>query len=277
MAMSPLTTIEFKQIQQLLCEQCGLYLHDGQDYLVQTRLSQFATNLGLRNFSELTTRLRATPEKLLPSVINLMTTNETWWFRDDSCWNALEKIILPACITKLNREHHFIRIWIAGCSTGQEAYSLAILIDELCQRIDKPELSSRFYIEAMDISESALTIARQARFNAIEMRRGLSLIRRKTYFSEHGNVYVLNDSIRQRVHFKAINLINDFTYLGQFDLILCRNVTIYFMPHCRQKILLAMSKMLISQGALLIGATESWGKIELNTVAFEDCIYFKAS
>jgi chemotaxis protein methyltransferase CheR len=175
MRMSPITCVEFQQIQQLLCEHCGIYLHDNQAYLVQARLSHYASRLGAQNFSDLITKLHANPEKLLPNVVNLMTTNETWWFRETSCWNALEKRILPDFIDRLScRPIPFIRIWIAGCSAGQEAYSLAMLIDELCASLHQPQLSKRFAIEAMDISETALTIARHAIYSAAEMRRGLS-------------------------------------------------------------------------------------------------------
>jgi chemotaxis protein methyltransferase CheR len=144
--MQTITFSEFKQISQLLHEQCGIYLNDDQDYLVQTRLSNFADSLGFHSFSELTTLLKKYPEKYLPTVINLMTTNETLWFRDESCWNALEKDILPKLFKKLAESRHHIRVWIAGCSTGQEAYSLAILIDELSAKFNKPELARHFYI-----------------------------------------------------------------------------------------------------------------------------------
>ncbi|MSP26865.1 MAG: hypothetical protein EXR80_00005 [Methylococcales bacterium] len=102
--MQAITYAEFKQISQLLYEQCGIHLNDDQDYLVQTRLSHFAESLGLANFGELVMQLRTKPEKLLPTVINLMTTNETLWFRDDSCWNALEKDILPRFFKQLDNK-----------------------------------------------------------------------------------------------------------------------------------------------------------------------------
>jgi chemotaxis protein methyltransferase CheR len=274
--MSPITPSEFQQIQQLLCEECGVYLQDSQAYLVQTRLSRFAKNLGLQSFSELIACLRHDAKKLLPSIINLMTTNETWWFRDDSCWNALEKSILPQCLAKLIAdEHYMVRIWIAGCSTGQEAYSLAMLIDELCP----PALLPRFQIEAMDISETALMTASHGVYNQAQMQRGLSQARRDVYFAEiEKNHWQLHAKIRQSVVFKPINLVHDFSQLGRFDLILCRNVTIYFTSQLRHQILLAMTQMLRSQGALLIGASEAWGRCsDFATQEFENCVYFKAS
>ncbi len=277
--MKTITPAEFKEISQLLHEQCGIKLNDDHDYLVQTRLSHFAESLGLNTFAQLTARLRATPDKLLPSVISLMTTNETLWFRDESCWNALEKAILPVLLDKLTDSHEYIKIWVAGCSTGQEAYSLAILIDELCNKLQRPELARRFHIRAMDISEAALATARTARYNNFEIKRGLSVTRRNKYFEATGdNQWVLRPNIRLRVHFDTINLTRDFSHLGKFDLILCRNVTIYFTPQTRQHILSTMVSMLTRQGALLIGATESlWDqKNKFNTVEFEGCMYIKA-
>lgn len=277
--MLAITALEFEQISQLLHDQCGINLNNDQDYLVQTRLSHFAESLGLNSFSELTALLRTKPEKFLPTVINLMTTNETLWFRDESCWNALEKDILPTLFNKLGETQRDIRVWIAGCSTGQEAYSLAILIDEMCSKINKPELARHFYIQAMDISQTALEIARIARYNEFEIKRGLSLNRRDKYFDlSEDNYWVLRPNIRLRVHFDTVNLTRDFSALGQFDLILCRNVTIYFTPEMRFKILSAMTNMLTKQGALLIGATESvrGQKNEFNSTEFEGCIYLKA-
>lgn len=276
--MHAITTLEFQQISKLLHDQCGINLQDDQEYLVQTRLSGFAESLGLHTFSQLFSRLQFEPEKLLPTVINLMTTNETLWFRDESCWNALEKSLLPPLFRKLAQGEHEIKIWVAGCSTGQEAYSLAILIDELCQQQGRPELARRFSIQAMDISEDALEIARAAQYNDFEIKRGLSIARRDRYFEQQAhNLWVLRPNIRLRVHFEAINLTRDFSSLGVFELILCRNVTIYFSAPVRSKILSSMMRMLKSDGALLIGASESlWGnRSEFRAVEFEGCVYVK--
>jgi chemotaxis protein methyltransferase CheR len=277
--MNPITPAEFKEISSFLRDQCGVHLSDDQDYLVQTRLSHFAKELGVENFAGLTARLRASPGKLLPTAINLMTTNETLWFRDESCWNALEKAILPPLLDSLDTHNGAIKIWIAGCSTGQEAYSLAILIDEMCSRLKSPSWARRFDIRAMDISAAALAIARAAGYNNFEIKRGLSVARRDRYFEcTENNYWVLRPNIRLRVHFEPINLIHDFSHLGKFDLILCRNVTIYFTREMRDAILSAMVNMLTPQGALLIGATESlWGqKNYFNAQKFEGCLYIKA-
>jgi len=276
--MQAITALEFKQISKLLNEQCGIHLQDDQDYLVQTRLGDFVESLGLNSFSQLVARLQVEPEKLLPAVINLMTTNETLWFRDQSCWNALEKAILPELFKKVECGEE-VKVWIAGCSTGQEAYSLALLIDELCQAQKKTEWVRHFSIQAMDISETALQTARLASYNTFEINRGLSLTRRTHYFEQRANNHwVLRPNIRLRVHFDTINLTRDFSHLGQFDLILCRNVTIYFTPQVRSKILSTMVSMLTPEGSLLLGATESlWHqRNDFRAIEFEGCIYVKA-
>lgn len=271
--MLPISVTEFKQMSQWLHDQCGLFLRDNQEYLVQTRLGRFTEDLGLNSFSELNTLLRYAPEQYVSQVISLMTTNETLWFRDESCWNALEKDILPRLIQIQQRTNKIMRVWVAGCSTGQEAYSLVMLLDELCPK----EVAKRFQIYAMDISETALETARAARYNAFEMKRGLSLYRRNKYFEPDHQHWTLCSDMRLRVQFDTINLTHDFSRLGQFDLILCRNVTIYFTPETRQRILLAMTTMLSEHGALLLGATESIrGLTEINSSEFEGCIYLKA-
>lgn len=274
--MQAITSLEFKQLGQLLQEQCGLYLQDDQDYLIETRLKDFAENLGVTSYGELYLRLKAEPEKLLGSVINLMTTHETLWFRDESCWNALEKSILPALFKKTERDGSTIKIWIAGCSTGQEAYSLAILIDELCLRRRQPELVRRFQIQAMDISQTALETARAGLYNNFEIGRGLSASRRDAYFERQDSHYwALRPGIRLRVHFDAVNLMHPLTHLGTFDLIFCRNVLIYFAPAIRARILTAIVGMLEPDGVLLLGATEPLlgKKGDFKTTEFEGCVY----
>lgn len=276
MAIPPITPLEFQQLSVLLRDQCGLYLQEDQAYLIETRLRDFVQSLGLAGYGELYLRLRYEPERLLPTVINLMTTNETLWFRDESCWNAVEKAILPALLQKLERGSGRVKVWIAGCSTGQEAYSLAMLIDEVCLKRGSPELARYFDIQAMDISLAALDLARSGRYNDFDIRRGLSEARRGRYFERQAdNRWLLRPHIRLRVRFDAINLTRDFSWLGKFDLIFCRNVTIYFTPPVRERILAQMAAMLEPGGALLLGATESvWGgRGSFRTVEFEGCIF----
>lgn len=276
--MQDITPLEFRQISKLINEQCGIHLKEDQTYLVQTRLSDFAESLGLTSFGQLLACLQRDPETMLPSFIDIMTTNETLWFRDASCWNALEKSVLPDLFHKINRGYG-ARIWVAGCSTGQEAYSLAILIDELCRAKNQPELAHHFSIQAMDISQKALQTARQACYNTFEINRGLSSTRRDKYFDQQDlQHWVLRPNIRLRVHFDTINLTRDISHLGYFDLILCRNVTIYFATDMRNRILSNMASMLMPGGSLILGATESlWQQRDaFKTVEFEGCIYVKS-
>jgi chemotaxis protein methyltransferase CheR len=278
--MRTITPLEFERMSQLLVEQCGICLQKDQQYLIETRLGDFVESLGLTTFSELLAQINRDPENLLPSIISLMTTNETLWFRDASCWNALEKAILPELLKKIARGDD-IKIWVAGCSTGQEAYSLAILVDELCCLKRQPQWVRHFSIQAMDVSEKALQTARAATYNAFEMNRGLSPARMEKYFEQkngYEGYWVLRPNIRLRVHFDRINLMQDFSRLGKFDLILCRNVTIYFTTEVRKRILTRMVNMLTPEGSLLLGATESlWQQRMLfKTVEFQGCVYVKA-
>ncbi|MEY4767548.1 MAG: hypothetical protein RL637_187 [Pseudomonadota bacterium] len=276
--MQSITPLEFEQLSTLLYQQTGVYLQPTQTYLIETRLSRLILQLGLNSVSQLLNRLHSDP-KLLPRLISLMTTHETLWFRDFSCWNALEKAILPTFLQQIAHRKQLIKIWCAGCSTGQEAYSLAILIDELCRKQQRIDWVHYFSIRAMDICENVLETAKQAQYNRFEMERGLSMQRRLQYFQNHAHGHwQLIPEIRHRVFFESINLIHDFSHLGEFDLILCRNVTIYFKPEVRQYILMKMATMLKSKGALFIGATESLAKSigEVNLMEFENCVYIQS-
>jgi chemotaxis protein methyltransferase CheR len=278
--MQNISSLEFERLSSLLHEHSGVYLQPNQAYLIETRLSQLTRNLGLKTVTQLLARLQQEPENLLQCFISLMTTHETLWFRDHSCWNALEKMIFPALFKQIALHHQPIKIWCAGCSTGQEAYSLAILIDELCHRQQRTDWIDYFSIRAMDICETVLKTARQAEYTAFEIGRGLSLTRRLHYFDEDQRHYwQLKPELRSRVQFEPINLIHDFSHLGKFDLILCRNVTIYFKPQVRQQILAKMVAMLKPAGALLIGATESLGQQTENfsLAEFENCVYVNAA
>jgi chemotaxis protein methyltransferase CheR len=148
----------------------------------------------------------------------------------------------------------------------------------MSNRINKQQYSRHFLIQAMDISETVLETARTARYNDFEIERGLSLERRNNYFEYCDSYWQLRPDIRVRVQFESVNLTRDFSRLGKFDLILCRNVTIYFTPETRYKILSTMVKMLNPQGVLLIGATEPISKYkkEFRTDKFNGCIYIKA-
>ncbi|MCP4697399.1 MAG: hypothetical protein GY862_11185 [Gammaproteobacteria bacterium] len=274
--MKPITHEEFSKIRDILKVNCGVALNDDQEYLVETRLAGLGKEIGAANFSELFDSLLASRERLLPKVIHLLTTHETFWFRDNSCWNTLERFILPKMFKRLEAGALEIRIWSTGCSTGQEPYSLAILIDELCRMRGTPEYAEKFSILGMDISEAAISAARTANYSTFDINRGLSEHRRNIYFVPEGKKWRLREDIRCRVEFGSINLMEDFKRLGLFDIVLCRNVIVYFSPELREKTIVGISRVMAENAMLLLGAAESlYGCCpdKLKKIEFEGGIY----
>jgi len=273
-----ITHQEFLKIKNLLRDYCGVALGDDQSYLVETRLSELAKEIGVSTFSELYDRMVAGSGNLLPEVTHLLTTHETFWFRDHSLWNILEKSILPTLFERLHTHKRTIRIWSAGCSTGQEPYSLAILIDEMCQRQQQLDFINRFSILGMDISKFAISSAKTGIYNTFDTKRGLSEQRRNTYFTPMGHKWQLREDIRQRVKFEQINLLDDFSYLGSFDIVLCRNVIVYFSPEFRKNMISKIVDVLAKNGMLFLGASESlygYSLHKLKRIEFERGIYME--
>ncbi|MDT8446256.1 MAG: protein-glutamate O-methyltransferase CheR [bacterium] len=254
--VAPITEHEFNKIRDLLVSVCGIDLKPDQDYLVETRLSELAVQLGATTFGELHRHIIADPE-VMPKVVDLMTTNETLWFRDASCWLTLKDKLLPHFFEQLKEGKPKIRVWSAASSTGQEAYSLAILIDEECRRLGHPEWVERFEIRGTDISTAAVFLARQARYDSFTVSRGLSAERCAAYFHKEENSYQLHQRIIDRARFEHFNLMESFAPLGRFDLVFCRNVAIYFSKSFKEELFEKIAGVLNSDGFLLLGATES--------------------
>jgi chemotaxis protein methyltransferase CheR len=256
--IAPLQFHEFEKLRDLIINACGIYLTDDKDYLVESRLTDLGNELGAKNFGDLHQIIIRDMNKLMPRVVDLMTTNETYWFRDDSLWNAMENHIIPGFFHRLMKgEKREIRIWSAASSTGQEPYSLSILIDELAERLGKFAFKDSFRIIATDISDEALMLARSGKSNVFSVKRGLSDKRREKYFTKEGHHYVLNPDIMKRVEFKKFNLMDSFILLGRFDLVLCRNVAIYFTDDFKKELFRKISRTLNPEGLLIIGASES--------------------
>lgn len=256
--IAPLQFHEFEKLRDLIINACGIFLGDDKDYLVESRLTDMGNELGAADFGELHRKIVADSVTLLPQVIDLMTTNETYWFRDESLWAAMEEVIIPSLFDRLSKGlQQEVRIWSAACSTGQEPYSISILIDEIGDRLGLFSLRDRFNITATDISDTALMLARSGKANRFSVGRGLSPIRREKYFKEEGMHYILDEKIRKRVQFRKINLMDSFILLGKFDLVLCRNVAIYFTDDFKRHLFHKIARTLNSDGLFIIGASES--------------------
>ena len=251
---------EFKPFRDYIEEQCGISLGEEKSYLIENRLTTLMLENGCEDFGSFY-RLIVTKNdpKLTEKIIDAMTTNETLWFRDDSPFKVLEEVILPDMIKQLaSGQKYKIRIWSAACSTGQEPYSIAMLIDQAIRRnAFKGIQPAQFQIYATDISPSALFIAKSGRYNRISMNRGLREGYENRYFTKQGPVWVISDELRKMVTFEQFNLQKEFARLGRFDVILCRNVAIYFSDSFKRNLFDKLSQSLIPPGYLFLGSAET--------------------
>ncbi|MBT4285914.1 MAG: protein-glutamate O-methyltransferase CheR [Deltaproteobacteria bacterium] len=254
---------EFVKIRDLLVSVCGIVLNDDQDYLVETRLTEMAHEVGVNNFGQLHDVI-SKDKSLLTRVVDLMTTNETLWFRDQSCWVTLKEVIVPHLIEKLEKGQFNVKIWSAASSTGQESYSLLILIKELLAQKNQSEYFNRFSIVGTDISNEVIFLAKRGIYDPFTISRGMSEERLNKYFTKERKSYKINEEIKSRVEFKNFNLMDSFIPLGKFDLVLCRNVAIYFSGEFKKELFEKISRALVPDGFMMLGATESLIGIDNN-------------
>lgn len=277
MLIEPLNDQEFDNIRGLLKSRSGITIANEKRYLVENRLSDLIKEIGGKCYGDL--YRRATIDiTILTRLIDLMTTNETLWFRDASCWKVLEEKIVPELIQKITEGQSQINIWSAACSTGQESYSLSILIDELLNKKGLSSYKNRFRILGTDISQSVVEAAQRGRYDAFMMGRGMSPSRLDKYFIQDDEYYQLNDEIKKYTTFRVFNLKDSYMLLGKFDLILVRNVLIYFSEDFKKDILQRLSNTLTPDGSLLLGATETifWTDINLAKKSHFTSVYYQS-
>jgi chemotaxis protein methyltransferase CheR len=248
-----MTAQDFELVRKLLLERTAIVLEPGKEYLVEMRLAPLVRQLNLNSLEELLARLRFQPDNgLHRQVIEAMVTTESSFFRDHHPFEALSKIVLPDLINRRRAERR-LQIWCAASSTGQEPYSLALLLRE-----HFPELATwKVSLLASDISGEVLARARQGRYNQIEVNRGLPASLLVKYFEQHGTHWQLRPHIRQMVDFKEINLAQGWPLLPPMDLVLIRNVMIYFEVETKKKILGKLARLLSPDGYLLLGGAET--------------------
>ncbi|WP_097461659.1 CheR family methyltransferase [Mangrovitalea sediminis] len=249
--ISPSEYVAFKEFLQ---DACGILLGDNKQYLVKSRLRKIMEEHRLGSLGELVTRLRTSPRGLREVVIDAMTTNETLWFRDTHPFRILSEKILPEFAERKSQQP--LRIWSAACSTGQEPYSISMVIDEF-RRTRPGRLRSDIKIIATDISRTVLENARQGKYEMLAIGRGLSAERQKLYFDTVADgSWQVKPAIRQAVEFRELNLLERYM-LGKFDIVFCRNVLIYFSAELKRDILTRMHQTLNPGGYLILGASES--------------------
>lgn len=261
-----LSQIEFELLRDRIYDLCGLIIDDNKKYLIKQRLEPLARLEGCASFTELYGRLQSTAVNGLGAmVIDAMTTNETSFFRDGHPFVTFQDHILPRLAARLTRgllpgmsANRQARIWSVASSTGQEPYSLAMLIDEFLGSGQNPGLRlDNFSILATDISRPILQRAMAGTYTRRELERGVATLRINRHFLGQGDLFTISPALRQMVEFRQLNLVQPFPNLGVFDVIFCRNVLIYFDEPTRKRIFAQFQRILHAEGILVLGATES--------------------
>lgn len=244
---------DLRFLTDLLKRRSGLVLGPDKAYLLESRLNPLARRLGHADLDAMIAAMRLKPtEALLSAVTEAMTTNETLFFRDGRPFQQFADAILPRLISA-RASRRRLRIWCAAASTGQEPYSIAMLIEEAGAKLAGWNIE----ILATDLSDDVLQRARSAAYSQFEVQRGLPVQRLARFFRQHGTSWIIKDEVRRHVTFAKHNLLDDNRKLGQFDVVFCRNVLIYFDVDAKRRIIEQIATMLPSDGYLFLGGTET--------------------
>jgi len=251
MTLSTISAQEYALFTELIEKATGIVIGENKEYLVISRLKNLEICNNVKNYHDL---LNAVTQDMMlkEKIIDAMTTNETSWYRDVRIFNCFEKKILPAFLkTKINK----LRIWSAACSTGQEPYSISMCIQDYVARHSTN--NTLFEIVGTDISKEVLDKAKAGRYEEILTVKGLSELRKNQYFFKKEQQWEISEKIKRRVKFEFINLMNNFSNLGKFDIIFCRNVLIYFSEQVKLDVINRMAKQLNEGGYLILGGSET--------------------
>jgi chemotaxis protein methyltransferase CheR len=251
-AHSRLLQQEYRELRDYLHQASGIVLGDGKEYLVSSRLGKLLREFQLDSYSELVRELKSgVNSRLRTAVLDAMTTNETFWFRDMAHFNYLTEVIMP----ERAAESGPFRIWSAACSSGQEPYSLSMVMDDF--RKKNIGFRRQFEVTATDLSEQVLAEAGKGLYCGMATVRGLSPEQRRRYFIPQGECFEVNPDLRRIINFRKLNLMEAYAGLGRFDAIFCRNVLIYFNATTKADVIARMAQALKPRGYLLLGSTES--------------------
>lgn len=259
MSKPNITPSEFLTMSKYILDVSGIALAQGKEYLIETRLSQLMDELKCPSYNDLHAKAKrdvsGTIEK---KIIDAISTNETYFFRDNAPFELIQHKLIPDFIDKRSKltggmQKTGLKIWSSASSTGQEIYSIAMILKDL--GLDYTRYNIKLL--ATDISDAAIAQASYGKYNRFEVTRGLSKPRLERFFSPDGDSWRIKDEIRAMVTFRKINLMKPFTGMGKFDMILCRNVAIYFTAHDRRMLFERIAGALEPDGVLIIGSTES--------------------
>ncbi|BBO81667.1 CheR family methyltransferase [Desulfosarcina ovata] len=250
---------EIKVLSSYIYNVSGISIDASKAYLLETRFGKLLEEEGCKSYTELYHKAKSDARKTLEKkIINAITTNETLFFRDTSPFDLLKFKILPELVDARSAKGTRpgaanLKIWSSACSTGQEVYSIAIVIKELFGNGTGPKVS----LVGTDLSDAAVSQASAGSYNKFEIERGLPREKLQRYFTMAGSNWKIKDEIRAMATFRRMNLMQPFVGVGKFDIIFCRNVAIYFTLPDRKKLFNKIADALEPDGYLLIGSTES--------------------
>lgn len=252
--MTMLSPGDYEAFQLFLEDACGIVLGAGKEYLVSSRLGGLMREHRIATVGDLLKQLNnGRNARLRTSIVDAMTTNETFWFRDMAHFRLLEEEICPEFNPRAGRP---IKIWSAACSYGQEAYNLSMVIKDYQLR-NPGRMTQGADIIATDISSTVLAEAREGVYCGMAASRGLMPEQQQRYFQTRDECLMVRHDVKKQVSFRELNLTKDYNMLGKFDVIFCRNVLIYFSSEQKRSIIDRMASVLNPGGYLFLGSTES--------------------
>ncbi|WP_076864689.1 CheR family methyltransferase [Bradyrhizobium mercantei] len=247
-----MTPPDYEYLRKLLKDHSGLDLSADKQYLIESRLLPLARKSGLSGIPDLVAKIRAGSTTHTVQVVEAMTTNETFFFRDKVPFDHFRDTIMPE-VLKARAARRSVRIWCAAGSTGQEPYSLAMCLKEMGATL----AGWRVEIIATDLSQEVLEKSKAGIYSQFEVQRGLPIQMLVKYFKQSGELWQINPELRAMVQHRQLNLLHDFSQLGTFDVIFCRNVLIYFDQDTKINIFNRLARLMEGDGFLVLGAAET--------------------
>jgi chemotaxis protein methyltransferase CheR len=246
------TPLDYEYLRKFLKDRSGLDLSADKQYLVESRLIPLARKIGLDGIDELVAQIKGGSEATAAEVVEAMTTNETFFFRDKLPFDHLRDAIMPELL-QTRAARRSLRIWCAAASTGQEPYSIAMCLKEMGAQLS----GWRIEIIATDLAQSVLEKSKAGIYSQFEVQRGLPIQMLVKYFKQIGELWQINADIRAMTQFRQLNLLQNFSQLGTFDVVFCRNVLIYFDQDTKVEVFRRLAKVMEPDGFLALGAAET--------------------
>lgn len=265
--LAEISTTEFDLLRKFILNISGISLDDSKVMLMRSRLSPLLDQLSCNTYMDLYHSAQH-DDDIRQKISNAISTNETSFFRDHRVFEMIQDDFIPHYLNKSSS----LKIWSAASSYGQESYSLAMILNETIPNIGKYNIK----IEGTDISNEAIAYASYGHYKKIEVSRGVDPSRLATHFIPHENGYRVKDELRYLAHFRELNLLHPLPWKAEFDIILCRNVAIYFELANKQKLFHSLSKCLKPNGRLILGSTESlWNVTDIfDRQEYKGLIYY---